>query len=239
MEDWESDTEGRKILDFNTFFDSMFELCTCYADDRTAVSYVRFLNELVVGVTRKNPEAPNGKSWRFQHPTTADKTGLEKAVVTLRRVTRDMASTSDPEGGLPSWISKFGGGRTLTHGPEAGAPMIAMPADLMAALLKSLDVVRESGDSQSESRLREVLGWISADEQHECRDEGSRGRLTAVFRALDAGMDGRLSAADFTASTSTEPTAASQGMSKLRRGAKMMAAMKKLSFSSKKKPVTE
>ena len=123
MEDWESDTKGRKTLDFNTFFDSMFELCTCYADDRTAASYIRFLTELVAGTTKKNPEGPNGKSWAFRHPTTADNKGLGLAVDRVRSLVRDLASSADPEGGVPAWLMKFGGGRTLTHGPDAGGPM--------------------------------------------------------------------------------------------------------------------
>lgn len=232
MEDWESDTEGRKALDFSTFFDSMFELCTCYADDRTAASYARFLTELVAGTTQKNPEAPNGKSWAFQHPATADKKGLDQAVHQLRSLVPDLASRADPEGGVPAWLTKFGGGRTLAHGPDAGSPMIAMPADLMAALLKSLDVVRDAGDARAEQRLKEVLEWISSDGQHECRDDASRGRLTSLYRALDAGKDGRISEADILAGGTALARA---NLNKLSRGAKFVAAIKQLSFKNAKK----
>ena len=245
MEDWESDTEGRKSLDFNTFFDSMFELCTCYADDRSSASYIRFLSELVAGATRKNPEAPNGKSWKFEHPTTADKKGLEQAVDTLRSAVRDIANAAHPEGGVSAWIAKLGGGRVLAYGPEAGSPMIAMPADLMAALLKSLDGAHESGDAQSEKQLKQVLGWISSHELYECTDDASRGRLTSLYRALDAGKDGRISAEDMMVAATKAAAAPSSALmastAKIRRGAKMLAAMKKLSFSSKakKSPSTE
>lgn len=51
LEDWETDTAGRRIMHFHAFFDSVFELCECHVEDRSVSSFVEFLTELIDGTT--------------------------------------------------------------------------------------------------------------------------------------------------------------------------------------------
>jgi len=199
IDDWDSDTQGRKTLDFNTFFDSVFELATCYADDRTAASFIRFLKELHRGVTVENKEAPSDRTWRFKHPATNDAHGCRAAVDTLRALVCKLSMAAhpgvDPHGAVTAWLSVHGG-RPLTYGPEEGASMISVPMDLMAALVNAAVEAKRDGDHKSEQQAQQVLSWVSSSEHYECSDDASRGRLVSLYRALDAGMDGRISALD-------------------------------------------
>ena len=64
----------------------------------------------------------------------------------------------------------------------------------MAALMAAAD----EGGAES-VQLREVLDWVSPAEHHEISDEGARGRLITLFRALDGGggvKDGRVGVTD-------------------------------------------
>ena len=48
LDDWESDTAGRKQLNYGAFFDSIFELTSLYTEERTEKAFVSFLKQVRV-----------------------------------------------------------------------------------------------------------------------------------------------------------------------------------------------
>ena len=220
LEDWFTDTRERSQLDYTAFADSVFELTTCYAEQRTAAACAcslarpcnmpnldclaywptffppadcSFLKELHDGTTKTDAKGGTLRSWRQTYPVESNRQPVATAVDNVRSALRALSSND-----LPSWVTKHGGrfSSTASTSDEQGV-YVGTPADLMASLMKSAEEAHGAGKLAEEAMLREVLMWISSAEGHALCDDMARGRLISLFRALDAeSHDGLLSAAD-------------------------------------------
>merc|ERR1719271_1552479 len=89
--------------------------------------------------------------------------------------------------------------------------MIGTPMELMAALVKVAPVASGAAENEIEQRVKQILSWVSTAKDHECTDNASRGRLVSLYRALDFGNDGRISARDILAGDGADREQPSRG----------------------------
>ena len=216
IEDWESDSSGRKHLAFTAFFSSVFELTTLYAEAKTVADFTRFLKGLIEGTTTKpeNFKEHGERDWRYKYPRDSSVEALDAARSALRtafampdtmRIPQGSSGPKSPGAAhkhlpppsprsatavmekLESWIDQHG----FVQG-ELEDASISTPADLMVALASSCDAAAPAGDG-----FKTVCDWITTHPKREVTDDASRGRLISLFYCLDAtSCDGRLTAND-------------------------------------------
>ena len=146
------------------------------------------------------------RTWRHRYPREVYRKELDNSMIALRtallgeRYCKEVPTTLDAvkrkklqreaADRLTAWVNEHS-----AKNVKAAQTCIGTPTDLLLALINTSD---NSNKASMRDAMEDALSWISSEIDHEIsvEDDAARGRLIALFRALDADQDGRISASD-------------------------------------------